>query len=83
MTKAMLEAELRKAKKARDSYHAQWLTLRDAVKTLYYAAYWHPDRNVFGEDQLWFDVREAAKLPRGETEKLLGLDQSGGKLRTK
>lgn len=76
MRKTEVEKELRKAKKARDAYHAQYLTLRDAVKSLYYAAYWHPDRAV-PETLLWETVRDAAKLPKGATRDLLGPDRSG------
>jgi hypothetical protein len=38
--------------------------LRDAVRKLYYAAHWTPDRPVDAA-KLWTDVRDAAGFPKG------------------
>ncbi len=49
--------------------------LRLAVDRLYFAAYWHPDRQV-DERALWTAVRDAAKIKPGQTGELLGEDRS-------
>lgn len=46
-------------------------TLRDAVRDLYYAAYWYPDRYCDAED-LWINVRNAAGFVPGRTASILG-----------
>jgi hypothetical protein len=53
----------------------EYLELRAAVKRLYYAAYWTPDRPC-DEVKLWEDVREAAGFTPGETRKRLGATRS-------
>jgi hypothetical protein len=45
-------------------------TLRDAVRRLYYAAFWTPDRPVDAEE-LWVEVRDAAGFPAGNAPKQL------------
>jgi len=47
--------------------------LRDAVKSLYYSAYWTPDRPVDAE-KLWTDVRDAAGFTEGNSPKAIPFD---------
>lgn len=61
-----------------DAARSDFTKLREAVKALYYAAYWHADRDV-DEPALWTAVRDAACLPPGESKIHLGEDQSGRK----
>jgi 5'-deoxynucleotidase len=49
--------------------------LREAVAALYFAAYWHPDRDV-DEQGLWTAVRDAAGITPGQTGARLGPDRS-------
>lgn len=46
--------------------------LRAAVRRLYYAAHWSPDRPVPDAQKLWEDVRDAAGLQPGATARILG-----------
>jgi hypothetical protein len=48
-------------------------TLRNAVRNLYYAAHWTPDRPVDAV-QLWTAVRDAAGFPTGNSPKALPFD---------
>jgi hypothetical protein len=43
-----------------------FLKLYPAVKKLYYAAYWYPDRPCKAK-QLWEDVRDAAGFQPGDS----------------
>lgn len=53
----------------------KWAELREAVKALYFAAYWHADRPV-DEAALWTAVRDRAGIEPGQTGKVLGADRS-------
>jgi len=53
--------------------NSQFENLRNAVKNLYYAAVWHPDRQV-DEEGLWTAVRDAAGFPAGKSPKELPYD---------
>lgn len=46
-------------------------TLRDAVRDLYYSAYWYPDRPCEAE-RLWTNVRDAAGFVPGRSTTILG-----------
>ena len=37
----------------------------DAVRDLYYAAHWSPDRPLNNEVELWEELREAAGFTKG------------------
>lgn len=50
------------------AYKAKFVTLQNAVKELYNAAYWSADRPV-DEKTLWEAVRDAAELPVGQSPK--------------
>lgn len=39
--------------------------LREAVRAIYYAAHWIPDRDVPNADELWTEVRDAAGFTPG------------------
>lgn len=45
--------------------------LKKAIEELYFAAYWHADRNV-EEQKLWENVRDAAEITPGQTLSRLG-----------
>src|SRR5271156_374595 len=47
--------------------------LLDAVRVLYYAAHWTPDRPV-DAGELWTAVRDAAGFPKGNAPKQLPFD---------
>ena len=49
----------------------KWGRMRAAVRELYYAAYWSPDRNVDAQ-KLWENVRDAAGIEPGQTVNVLG-----------
>jgi hypothetical protein len=38
-----------------------------AVKAVYYAAYWVPDRDVVGERTMWEELRDAAGFTPGKS----------------
>jgi hypothetical protein len=49
------------------------LNLHEAIKKLYYAAHWTPDRPVDAA-KLWTDVRDAAGLPKGNSPEAIPFD---------
>ena len=51
--------------------------IREAVKAVYYAAHWSPDREVKDEDTLWEKLRDACGFTPGESSKILGKKQGG------
>jgi hypothetical protein len=52
------------------------MALVKAVRAIYFAAYWHPDRPLKHEEWLWTTLRDAAGITPGESSKQLGPDQS-------
>lgn len=57
-----------------DDLEERYLRLLDAVDAIYHAAYWHPDRVVKNEIQLWEELRDAAGITPGSSSALLGSD---------
>lgn len=51
------------------------MALQDAVRNLYFAGYWHADREV-NEIGLWTAVRDAANIKPGQTGERLGPDRT-------
>jgi hypothetical protein len=48
------------------SHEVKFVNLRNAVRRLYYAAHWTPDRAV-DAGALWTDVRDACGFPHGNS----------------
>lgn len=56
-------------------YLTQLITLKSAVRDVYFAGYWHADRPV-EEAKLWERLRDAAGINSGQTLEILGLDRT-------